>query len=369
MSTKTLLFLSGGSLVAQFMLTAIGTRRESLRIIATNSIAEDPGLWAFDHVYLTPVTAATPNAFAERVLAIVAKENVDWIVPCRDDDVVALGAVVEQHPELKSRSVGGSVALTRMMSDKWLSYLFARESDLPFADSYHSESSESADAFLARNPYPLIAKPRDGFSSQGVVLIENRKQFDRAVSQHNHVIEEYLGDPDEYWAFKRNMEETGTPLFYTLHGIKHSIELMFDADSRPAAPVFASYNKQKFRSRDIWRNVEAATLAVGQRCYEVFSPLGWRGPLNIQCQLDRNGQVKIHEFNGRYGALAAERALLGFDEVALGIELFTGLRLAATDWAEYPAAVASARFLSSAADPRDVAWLNTHGEWSPGQAR
>ena len=52
MSTKTLLFLSGGSLVAQFMLTAIGARRESLRIIATNSIAEDPGLWAFDHVYL-----------------------------------------------------------------------------------------------------------------------------------------------------------------------------------------------------------------------------------------------------------------------------------------------------------------------------
>ena len=117
MSTKTLLFLSGGSLVAQFMLTAIGARRESLRIIATNSIAEDPGLWAFDHVYLTPVTAATPNAFAERVLAIVAKENVDWIVPCRDDDVVALGALVEQHPELKSRSVGGSVALTRMLAN------------------------------------------------------------------------------------------------------------------------------------------------------------------------------------------------------------------------------------------------------------
>ena len=96
------------------------------------------------------------------------------------------------------------------------------------------------------------------------------------------------------------------------------------------------------------------TLALGRRCGDIFAKLGWRGPLNIQCQLDRHGRVTIHEFNGRFGALAAERWLLGYDEVAHGIELFTGFTLPPTSWHTLPARSAVAQLTSTAVDPVKV---------------
>ena len=77
-------------------------------------------------------------------------------------------------------------------------------------------------------------------------------------------------------------------------------------------------------------------------------------------------RVTIHEFNGRFGALAAERWLLGYDEVAHGIELFTGLTLPPTNWQPYPLA---ARWHSSLLRQpirrrsTTVDYLHAHGEW------
>ena len=127
------------------------------------------------------------------------------------------------------------------------------------------------------------------------------------------------------------------PFYYIVKGIKHSIETMI-APSGETTRVFATYNRQTFRARYVAPNIEPETLALGRRCSEVFAKPGWRGPLNIQCQLDRRGRVTIHEFNGRFGALAAERWLLGYDEVAHGIELFTGLTLPPTTGIPYPLA-------------------------------
>ena len=64
----TLLFLSGGSQVTQFILSVLDGRRESLRLLATSSICDDPGLWSLDGVFLTPTTAKEPEAFRARVL-------------------------------------------------------------------------------------------------------------------------------------------------------------------------------------------------------------------------------------------------------------------------------------------------------------
>lgn len=160
------------------------------------------------------------------------------------------------------------------------------------------------------------------------------------------------------------MLEDGAPLYLSMHGIKHSIELMFDARSRPASPVFATYNRPAFRARFVTPNTEENTLELGERCYEVFSTRGWRGPLNVQCQLDRRGQVKIHEFNGRYGALVAERWLLGFDEFALGLKLFAGIDLPPSRWELEPASKVSAQLSSRGAHPTDLSKLAQDGHWS-----
>jgi hypothetical protein len=363
----TILLLSGGSQVAQFILQVISGRRDDIRVIATNSIADDPGLWQFDQVYLVPTTLADRPGYDLRIADIMAREHVDLAIPCRDDDIVALAELCDRRPELRDRALCGPSKLARIMSDKLESYRFAKEAGLAFAESYDPTGSESPQSFANRVGYPMVAKPRDGFSSKGVMFVDSEAQLLRALERSNYVIEEFLGDPAAYVEAKRAIIEDGLPLYLSMHGIKHSIELMFDAQSNPAAPVFASYNRPAFRARFVTPNAEANTIALGQRCYEVFSKLGWRGPLNVQCQLDRHGQVKIHEFNGRYGALVAERWLLGFDEFALGLKLFADIELPPSRWAREPASKVSAQLSSRGAHPLDIDALQEHGEWPRGK--
>jgi len=361
----TLLLLSGGSQVAQFIASSLAGRRDGIRIVATNSIADDPELWAYDRVYLVPPTTREPDAWKARIAAIIERERPDMIIPCRDDDVEPLALLSEHDAALYGKAVCGPSAICHAFGDKWLSYLLAREQGLAFAEScLASAAPDELRAFVERVGWPVIAKPRDGFSSKGIFLIDSEAQLMRMRERGNYVLQEYLGSPEQFAQFKANLADVGIPLFHTLHGEKHSLELMFSPDST-AHGVFATYNEQRFRARFIKPNVEAATIALGADCNRVFSKLGWRGPLNVQCQLDRHGVVKIHEFNGRYGALAAERTLLGYDEVSLGIKLFTGLEVPPSRWDAEPAQWACAQLVSRAPVPSYVAALQRDGEWRP----
>jgi hypothetical protein len=361
-TAKTVLFLSGGSQVAQFILATLRGRREPLRLLATTSLADDPGLWEYDKVVLVPATRGEPEAYKEHVARIVREERVDLVLPCRDDDIAALGELAEAQPELWPRAVCGPSRLARAMDDKWNTFVFCREQGLPCAESFVAGGAETARAFAERVGFPLVAKPRDGFSSKGIVLLGTLEQLERVAARPNYVIQDFLGEPKAYDDFVAAVERDGVPMHHTLHGLKHSIQLMFDPASRHVAS-FATYNRQEFRVRRVEPNTEAETLALARQCGEVFSRLGWRGPLNIQCQRDRRGRVTIHEFNGRYSALAAERWMLGYDEVALGIELFTGLRLAPSSWSERPARHVVAQLASCGADPAFVDALQTSGVW------
>ena len=82
------------------------------------------------------------------------------------------------------------------------------------------------------------------------------------------------------------------------------------------------------------RNARAITLdddpvarAIGERCASVFAAQGWRGPLNVQCQPDRDGALVIHEFNARFTGATGARWYLGHDEIGAAVRAFTGKSL------------------------------------------
>ncbi len=359
----TLLLLSGGSQVAQFILAALEERRDLLHLIATSSVSDDPGLWSFDKVYLAPVTATQPEAFRERLLEVVSRERVDLIVPCRDDDVLALAESAQVHPELAPRALCGSADLARMMSDKWASWLFCEKHGLPHARSLIAGCERSAEQFVREVGYPLVSKPRDGFSSRGIFLIENDEQLRRALQRPNYVLQEYLEQPDVFWSFRQRIETEGLPLLHSLRGLKVGIQVMIAPAGR-APRVFATYTKHGYGVTTMKPNDDPEALELGRRCGEVFSSVGWRGPLNVQCQRDRRGRVTIHEFSGRFAGSTAARLMLGYDQLADGLEAFTGFRLPVSNWQTNPASVVVSRLASKASDPADVGRLQTRGEWS-----
>jgi hypothetical protein len=360
---KNLLFLSGGSLVGLALLQILAGRRRDLRIVATNSVAEDVGLWDYDRVVMVPGTSADPSGYREQVLRVVREEGVDLVIACRDDDITALAEMAEAHPETRDIATVGPSSVTKPLADKWLSYEFSRENDLPFADSFIAGAG-SPQEFARRVSYPILAKPRNGFGSQGVLLIENEAQFERALARPNYVFEEYLDKPENYWAFKQAIERDGMPLFYLLQGLKHSMQLLFSPDSELLSG-YSTYNRQFMQSRKLTMNDDAATRAVLERCAGVFAKLKWRGPLNIQCQKDKHGQLKIHEFTGRFAGPQPERWLLGNDDIALAIKAFTGLEIPQSKWTQSPSPIAFARVYARGFHPEFANTLAATGQWTP----
>ena len=85
--------------------------------------------------------------------------------------------------------------------------------------------------------------------------------------------------------------------------------------------------RQLRRSKWVAVDDDPVSIDVGMRCAHAFAAAGWRGPLNIQCLMSARGELRIHEFSGRFTGGSMDRWLLGFDEVGKAIEAFVGQAL------------------------------------------
>lgn len=160
-----ILITSVGSLVGQNILDALEGRREGVRVIGVNSMAEAASNFRCDVCYMAPV-ASNEEEYRTRLLEVMEAELPNLVLATRDDDVIALAAIREQHPRHATRIVCGSLEAARTMDDKFLSYQFARRRRLPFADTACGDESELLE-LVAKRGYPLIAKPRRGYGSRG----------------------------------------------------------------------------------------------------------------------------------------------------------------------------------------------------------
>src|SRR6478672_9913304 len=103
MTRHRLLVLSVGTQVGQNVLRTLAGRRDHLELVGTSSVANEPSLFDFDVIYIVPPTAAEPAAFEARLLDVMARERIDLVIPCRDDDVVFLAGLADRRRELASR--------------------------------------------------------------------------------------------------------------------------------------------------------------------------------------------------------------------------------------------------------------------------
>jgi hypothetical protein len=325
----TILFMSGGSLVGQNILSCLETRRQNLRLIATNSVAEEPTLFAYDAVYLTPPTAGGSAAFIERFKNIVTKEKPEFIIPCRDEDVLILARAKQQLLLNETAScLCGNVKIAQYLLDKQKIFLFSLKYDLPFVPTIpaYAPTNEIL-AFAINYGYPLLIKPIEGFASQNIFLISNEKQLLTATRNKNLLVQQYLGDPKKILRYTSAMVEQGLPLFHSFEGLKHSIQLFISTIGVVNKPYVTCHKMVFGKSEQVWKITDPVLEKIGTRCGKVFAHEGWRGPLNIQCERTPKGIDMIYEFNGRFTGATEARYLLGHDEVGIAFKDFASIQL------------------------------------------
>jgi hypothetical protein len=132
--TNRLLILSAGSLLGQNILDALEPRRGRLEVLGADARADSGRLFRCDRVYLTPLIEEE-EAFEQRLLEIAGLEQPDLIIPGRDHDILFLSRFSTRHPQWAARIPCGAYEAARIMQDKALSWEFARQQGLPFAET------------------------------------------------------------------------------------------------------------------------------------------------------------------------------------------------------------------------------------------
>jgi len=359
----TILLLSGGGLTGSNIMTCLAERRSNLRLVATSDSASEPALFNFDATYLAPRLATGSSEFERRVLEIIERESVDLVVPCRDEDVFWLAGLGERRPDLAPKFLCGAQSTAEIANDKWLSFTFCQKHALPFAPTLLCSDTATAAAFVEQQGFPLVAKPRYGVDSKGIILLTRFEQVLRAMQLQDYVLQRFLGVREEVDGYLNALERDGIPLFHSFQGNKRSLQALIGPDHciRHVVCTRNRMSGQAARSIVVDRDIEPRT--VGERCAQAFAAAGWRGPLNIQCQPASSGELMIHEFNARFTGATAARLELGFDEVGAAIFAFTGQRInPARRWGEVPD-VAFERLSVRAADEGNVRTLAERGEW------
>jgi carbamoyl-phosphate synthase large subunit len=344
-------------------MACLAHRRGGLRLVSTSDTPNEPALFDFDAVYLAPKLADDATAFERRVLDIVERENVDLVVPCRDEDVMWLARLGERRADLAARFLCGAPEAAEIANDKWLSFQFCQRHALPFAPSLLCGDTANLSAFVAQHGFPIVAKPRDGVNSQGIVLLTDLSQVMRAMQRPNYVLQKYLGAPEDVDGYLNALALEGIPLVHSFQGNKRSLQVLIglDHDIRQLACTRNRFIGQAARSITLDLEVEPRT--IGERCARAFAETGWRGPLNIQCQPALSGELMIHEFNVRFTGATAARLELGIDEVGVAIAAFTGMTVGHAPRSPEVPDVAFERLSVRSADKNDVRALAEHGEW------
>lgn len=362
-----ILLLSVGSLLGQGMLDCLEQRRPNCRVIGLNSEAENPCNFWCDRVYLMPPLAEKP-AFLERWLYVLERESPDLILPGRDDDVVFLAEFKQANPRYQAAIVAGPPELACMVRDKYLTACWAAEHGLPFARSllYRPGDHAALQALISEVGFPLIAKPRQGWGSQGVCLITDAEQWG-AFENEEVFLQEYLGPAPDLKAYAQACRR-GLPLFFQIPETRqYAAQTLIGPDGQ-TGPVFCSLSTLIMGRTERFCQQQLPELEqLLLRYCAVLAQAGWQGPVNLQAKPDAKGQWKAFELNLRMSGGTSARLALGFDEMGLLLKRF---------YPHHPFSLLSAARSAPSADvvyarlhnqlilDSQLRHLQQHGEWA-----
>ncbi|MGE3723986.1 MAG: hypothetical protein AB7I41_00435 [Candidatus Sericytochromatia bacterium] len=320
----TLLLTSVGSLLGQNMLDTLADRRQAVRVVGLNSLAQNPRNFRCDQVYLVPPTQ--DSHFLKQFEAILATEKPDLILAGRDDDVLFLTDLKSRRPDLAPLIPYGDPVSAEIMQDKLKSHAFAQDKGLAFVDSFlfdaHRDSGD-LERFLKQVGFPLILKPLAGFGSNGVCVLGHRAQLEALwPPEEPLLLQPYLSPPLELENYLAQYRKA-PPLFFQIPEEKqHSFQCLIGPRGEIGEGFCVQLKLIMGRVEQIERRYEPTLLALGQSCAKAFRDQGWRGSFNLQAKKDRQNQWRIFEFSPRMTGSLSARRLLGYDEMGLLLNQF-----------------------------------------------
>ena len=289
MKNVNVLVLGAGGNVSQGIIKALREANLPLRIIGACISEYSKGLYMCDEGYICPY--AVDENFIPWVIDFCNKHEIDIIFTGVEENVIQL-AKNEDLIKTSTKAIFISSSYEQLLvgQDKYLTCKFLEESGCNYPKYQQWTSVEAAKEFAENVGYPIIAKPRNGKSSRGIINLRSSEDIEKHNDLQNYVLEQCVGDEESEYTIGCYMDKHG------------NLQKLF--------PM----RRRLFNGTTVWAET-VVNQAIVDECARICKAFKPKGPFNVQLRLEKDGTPICFEMNVRFSGTTAIRSHFGFQDV------------------------------------------------------
>lgn len=288
MTSHRVLITGIGGNVGQGVLKALRASAMDFHVVGIDMEALSAGFSLVDRYYQTPRTG--DPAFYISFEAIAREEALEAIYVCSPTELEFFaGHKAELEAELELSIFVNPTDVVSIGSDKLKTAEFLRESGFAYPETVLSTDAIGLERLIERYGFPMFAKPRVGFSSRNVFVINSLAELQAASALvPDLVVQRYLPDPQaEYTAA-------------TLSG----------SDKKVRAQIIL---RRDLLQGTTYRTELIEDKHLQEQVVQIVEALGAIGPCNLQFRV-LDGTAYVFEINPRFSGTSGIRYLYGFND-------------------------------------------------------
>ena len=292
-STSTILVPSASAPAGINTIKSLKMVKYPVRIVASDSNPISAGFFMSDaHEVLPEIDS---KLYVSRLFDIVEKHKIEILMPSSGYDIYQYSDNKEKLLKLGALPVVSDKKTMERCRDKMHTFnSLSKKFDLPFTTLDYKKTSR----------FPLIAKPRYGKGSKGLVKIDNEKELKYVQTKRdkdNLIFQEYLP------------------------GTEYTIDVLSDLECEPIIAVPRIRLETKAGISTIGKIVKDENIS--DTCKSIAKCLKIRGPCCIQMKESKEGILKIVEVNPRMGGGTFFTTLAGANFPAMILDMVNGKKL------------------------------------------
>lgn len=262
-----------------------------VRIVASDSNPFSAGFFMSDAYEVLPEIDS--KLYITRLLEIVTKHKINVLMPSSGYDIYQYSANKEKLLKLGALPVVSDIKTMKICRDKIQTFNYlSKKFELPFTTLDYKKVKG----------FPLIAKPRYGKGSKGIVKINNENELKYvSFNSENLIFQEYLP------------------------GTEYTIDVLSDMECEPILAVPRVRVETRAGISTVGTIVKDENIS--ETCKSIAKYLKIRGPCCIQMKESNDGILKIVEVNPRMGGGTIFAALAGANFPAMILDMVNGKKL------------------------------------------
>ncbi len=241
-----------------------------------------PGLFLVETNARSVVPKATHASFVENVLALCIHKNIDLLIPTVDEELLPLAVNRKAFTDAGIQvALSNTTSLAKCLDKFTLMQTCAKRLSLA---NYALHTQETC---LDSWQFPVIAKPRSGSGSRGVLRLDGYSDYQSIAFDENLLLQEYLP------------------------GKEYSVDVFVSQQGMCLACVPRQRVKVDSGVAIVSKTLHDQTLTA--LALQVMAVTGLTGVANIQFKEDAQGIPKLLEVNPRFSGTMPLTVAAGAD--------------------------------------------------------